>query len=170
VKTVCAWCHSELTPDDGSGGSVSHGVCTECLAFLRANRPGRTLRSFLDSLPVPVLALDSEGRVSVSNSAARRALGRVSAEEVEGRLGGDALECAYARLPGGCGQTLHCKACTIRGSVMHTHATGESLDRLTAHQELGGVGEPRRRAFLIATEKRGDVVLLRIDAVGESTE
>jgi PAS domain-containing protein len=170
VKTVCAWCRSDLTPDDGAGGPVSHGVCTDCAAFLRANMPGRTLRSFLDSLPVPVLVLEADARVSISNMAARRLLGRTSAEEVEGRLGGDALECAYARLPGGCGQTVHCKACTIRGSVMHTYATGESLDRVTAHQVLGGAGGPRRQAFLIATEKRGDVVLLRIDAVGESTE
>ena len=169
MKTVCGWCLAELKPEDGKGGGVSHGMCAECAAFIRANRPGRTLRSFLENLPVPVLAMDAEARVAVSNAAARTLLGRTAEETVVGRLGGEALECAYARLPGGCGRTEHCKACAVRNAVMETHATGKPRDRVVAHQVLNAPGGPRRQRLLIATEKQGDVVLLRIDEVGEVT-
>ncbi len=87
--------------------------------------------------------------------------------EVEGQLGGDVFSCAYASLPGGCGQTIHCKSCTIRITVTDTAETGKQHERVEAYQELHHITGDRIIRFLISTEKVGDVVLLRIDDAEE---
>ena len=30
MKTLCAWCESTITPEDGTGGLDSHGICQDC--------------------------------------------------------------------------------------------------------------------------------------------
>jgi hypothetical protein len=73
------------------------------------------------------------------------------------------MECARARLPGGCGKTEHCKACAIRNTVMETHATGKAVEKREAYQlVITPRGETKMR-LLISTEKINQVVLLRID-------
>jgi len=47
--------------------------------------------------------------------------------ELVGLLGGDAMECAYARWPGGCGKTEHCETCTIRNAVTATMERRQGL-------------------------------------------
>ena len=77
------------------------------------------------------------------------------------------MECAYAKLPEGCGNTKHCVACTIRNNVMATFETGRSLRQVPAFLnriERYGVHQIR---FLISTERVEEVVLLRIDEVVE---
>jgi hypothetical protein len=78
------------------------------------------------------------------------------------------LECAYARLPGGCGNTEHCKACTIRRTITTTHATGDGKVNVPAYQDIVTPGGIREVRFLISTEKVGNFVLLRIDEVQPS--
>jgi hypothetical protein len=85
--------------------------------------------------------------------------------EIEGHKGGDVFECAYARLPEGCGNTIHCSGCTIRRTVMETHKTGKSSLRVPATLNRNDPEDPDKITLLISTEKIADVVLLRIDAV-----
>ena len=160
---ICAWCEQELSSDSGQpDGLVSHGICTECRDYFFPRRGGPpSFRAFLDRLSVPVLLVDNDVKVVLANGKACALLGK-EPEEVEGRYGGEAVECAYARLPGGCGKTLHCKSCTIRKTVLHTHTTGQghydipaSMDGSTPH----GVENVRYR---ITTEKSGEFVLLKI--------
>jgi hypothetical protein len=162
LKSVCAWCRAEIRAVDDDRLEVTHGICSDCAGFFRANKPGRTLRDFLDALSVPVLAVDSQAHVRIVNKAAESMLRRPRAN-IEGQLGGDAMECAYARLPEGCGRTVHCKACTIRRTVMKTHATGQSQINVVALQQINGPDGPHTIRFLISTHKHGDLVLLRID-------
>ena len=56
--------------------------------------------------------------------------------EVAGKLGGEVIECIYSHLPEGCGKTIHCTGCQIRGSVNHTRTTGEPLRRTKAYQYI----------------------------------
>jgi len=140
-------------------------MCSECATFLRSNKPGRTLRDFLDSLPVPVLAVDDQAHVQIVNAAAEDLLGRPR-PALEGHLGGDVMQCAYARLPGGCGQTAHCKACTIRRTVMATHETGRTQVAVTARQTIQTPEGPEARRVIVSTRKQGELVLLRLDEVG----
>lgn len=169
MKVICAWCHQELEPDprhaDDPGVEVSHGVCPSCADyFLSGKRP--TLDEFLDRLAVPVLVVDPEGEILLANQHALELLDK-DLDSVQGYRGGDVMECAYARLPGGCGKTEHCKACTIRNNVMKTFNTGQSLHCVPAYLNRWIGNDKVRIELLISTEKVDDTVLLRIDQMGQ---
>jgi PAS domain-containing protein len=169
MRVICAWCHQELEADpqhaDEPGTEISHGICPSCKDyFLSGRRP--TLDEFLNRLAVPVLVVDEQGVIALANQHALDILGK-ELNTVQGYKGGDAMECAYARLPGGCGKTEHCKACTIRNSVMETFDTGQSLLRVPAYLNRRTDDGTVRIRFLISTEKVDDTVLLRIDQVGQ---
>lgn len=84
---------------------ITQSICEDC----RSNmifQLGVELQVFLNSLKVPIVMVDREGTVVTANELAR-ALLREGLPEIEGFKGGDVFECAYARLPEGCGNTLH---------------------------------------------------------------
>ena len=163
MKRICAWCQKEL-PSKGTRDDsvITHGMCDECLAYYKTN--GSSLRDFLNKLKVPVLAVDGNVTVLTASDQACSMLDK-ELPEVQGRLGGDAIECAYARLPGGCGKTVHCRSCTIRLTVTDTYATGRSHEKVPAYADLEKPDGVKNLRFLISTEKMGDIVLLRIDDV-----
>ena len=163
MKNICAWCERELSADSGPpDGLVSHGICTECRDYFFPRRGGPpSFRAFLDRLSVPVLVVDDDVKVVLANGKACALLGK-EPEEVEGRYGGEAVECAYARLPGGCGKTLHCKSCTIRKTVLDTHATGEGHYDVPAYQDKLTVHGGEKVRYGITTEKSGGFVFLKV--------
>lgn len=164
--TVCAWCDRVLAADTpgNAGGPVTHGICPECLAAVSADRP-RPLREFLDQIAEPVLCVGGNVDLVSANAAAERLLGRGLSDSA-GILGGDLLCCRWARLPGGCGKTSHCAACTIRRTVTAVHATGRPVAREPAWIDPeGGDG---RIGLLVSAQKVGEVVLLRIDRMDEA--
>ena len=169
MKVICAWCRQELEPDpshaNGPEPEISHGVCQSCADYFLSGKR-TTLDEFLDRLAVPVLVVDSEGEILLANQHALDVLEKDLAH-VQGHRGGDAMECAYARLPGGCGQTEHCKACTIRNNVMETFNTGRSLQRVPAYLNRWVGNEKVRIELLISTKKVDDTVLLRIDQMSQ---
>lgn len=90
-------------------------------------------------------------------------------EEVDGKLGGDAFGCRYASLPGGCGNAVHCRSCTIRITVTDTLQSGRSDIKVPAYPELHHMTGENRIRFLITAERVGEAVLLRIDDVAEKS-
>jgi len=167
VRRVCAWCEKELGWSESPPGfqnAVTHGMCEECAYHLFA-QIGMPLRKYLDGLGAPVLVMNPDGSVKTVNSQATE-LVQKELSEIEGNLGGDVFECAYASLPGGCGQTVHCSGCTIRKTVMETFETGQSRLRVPAYLNRESSGEAEQIRFLISTEKVADIVLLRVDEVG----
>ena len=165
MESICAWCHTVLPATDCQcEGLITHGMCQECADYFRAVLDHPSLQEFLDRLGVPVLLVDDDVRILLASEMARKLLGKVKGA-FEGHHGGDVIECANARLPGGCGKTLHCKGCAIRNSVQETYATGESHEKVLAHANVVGTDGPIRTRFLISTEKVGQFVLLRIDEV-----
>jgi hypothetical protein len=124
------------------------------------------LQQYLDGLGAPIVVVDPSGTVKTANKQARALLQR-ELSSIEGYRGGDVFECAYAGLPEGCGNTIHCSGCTIRRAVMETFDTEESKLKVPAILNRGNVGAPEQLQSLISTERVGDVVLLRIDAVGD---
>lgn len=123
---------------------------------------GVPLQSYLDSLPVPIFVVDGNAVVQAANRNGY-ALVRKEPGQVLQRLGGVVFECAYARLPEGCGRTVHCTGCALRRSIAHTYETGESLHDVPALMHCGEEGRENNLAFRISTERLGDVVMLRID-------
>jgi PAS domain-containing protein len=167
MKVICAWCNKEIgissAQDEASDYEVTHGICPSCKEYYLSNR-FLTLDQFLNRLEAPVLMVNEAGEVVLANDQALQLLGKEQ-HQVSGFRGGDVLECAYARLPGGCGTTIHCKACTIRINVMKTFATGKSLRSVPAYLNRENDGVIQKVEFLISTEKVDEVVLLRIDEV-----
>ncbi len=169
MKRVCAWCKKDLpfiSAVDVAGEGITHGICTDCANVLTAKSKSR-IRDLLDTLEAPVFLVDGEGRINSANLAAQDILGK-SESDIEDQLGGDVFECANARLPGGCGQSIHCKGCTVRNTVMKTLATGRSAIRIPAYQNIITDEGPTRMLFQISTQKAGAGVLLRIDNIEEA--
>jgi PAS domain-containing protein len=165
MRWICSWCGRSLiarTEGQQQDGPISHGLCDDCRRTVHF-QGGVKLHEFLESLDAPVVAVDSDVMVKVANRRACEALGK-KPQEIADRRGGDVFECAYARLPGGCGRTLHCSGCAIRRSVTETFATGRpkiSVPAPLRHESRDG--EEERINMYVSTEKVGDLVLLRID-------
>jgi PAS domain-containing protein len=146
-------------PDD----MVSHGICEECVDNFRFQQ-GVPLQQYLDSLPVPIFAVDNDVVVQAVNKRAREVFGK-DRSAIEQKRGGNVFECAHARLPEGCGRTVHCSGCAIRRTVMKTYETGEpqSMVPATLHRQTAGRHEVV--TMTITTVKVDDVVMLRVDHV-----
>ncbi len=159
MKKICAWCTKEIAADpDGSDKELSHGICTECRDYFFSPEGPPTFAAFLDQLAVPVLVVDDDVRVLAGNQLARRTFGR----KLEGLSGGEAIECPYARLPGGCGKQIHCKSCAIRLTVLDTYVTGQSHYDVPAYRDDCTGTSAKCICFLISTEKAGEYVFLKI--------
>jgi hypothetical protein len=164
MKLVCSKCGSIIL-DDASDRIITHGICDECAGLLLwPHRPA--LMDFLDTLEVPVVVIDATAHICNANSAARAMLHKELAE-IAGLPGGNVFECAFASLPEGCGNTLHCDGCTIRRTVLDTMQTGRSHLKIPAGLFLGAVENRHEIQLLISTEKADDVVMLRIDTISE---
>jgi hypothetical protein len=167
MKSNCAWCKKEISVSDSSDpitdAPITHGICSDCLRK-EFSSYAVTLREYLDLFPKPVFLVDSDVRIVASNRSGLSLLKKMP-EEVDGRLGGDAFECRYAELPGGCGKTLHCKTCTIRLTVTDTMLTGKSHVEVPAYPDLHHITKENQIRFLITTERVDNAVILRIDDV-----
>jgi hypothetical protein len=165
MKSICAWCQHPLNDEPESDAPITHGICDRCVEFVVDSRTA--IRTFLDTIDSPVLAIDGEGRAISANRLALLAL-KKEYDEVAGRLGGEVIECEHSYLPEGCGKTVHCTGCQIRGSVNHTRATGEALLRVRAYQHIMTATGVRTFQYFISTEKLADsTILLRIDDARE---
>jgi len=169
--SVCAWCKKNLgtvSSTDHAEYIITHGICNECATNFFAEY-GVELVAFLDSLAAPVVVIDALGDVKSANRQARELLQR-DLPNVEGYRPGEVFECAYSKLPGGCGRTIHCNGCTIRNTIMDTLRTGKSHLRTSACLHRGAPDDPQSIEFFISTERVEKVVLLRIDKVGSDDE
>ncbi len=172
MKRVCAWCRKDIGAKSVQSAEddtpiTTHGICADCTKKVLLSR-AKTLRSYLDRFSGPVFLVDSDGRIVTANKEGFSVLGK-RPEEVEGQLGGDAFECRYAGLPGGCGKTIHCKTCTIRRTVTDTQQSGRSHIKVIAYPDLHHITGDKRIRFLISTEKIGNAVFLRIDEISEES-
>ena len=161
MKVICSYCNKnmgEKEPFDDD--SASHGICKECLDYYQSQINGLSLDKFLDRFKTPVLIVDEHGRAVAANKMAETMTGK-SQSEIFGLLGGEVMECAYARLPEGCGRTVHCVACTIRNTVMAAMEKGKPQ----MHVPVKLRQEGREIAMVISTEKIGSLVRIVIENV-----
>jgi hypothetical protein len=140
---------------------TSHGICEGCLNNFEFQQ-GVPLQRYLDSILLPVIVVDRHVMVKAANRTACEALCKDPTEMVQ-HLAGNVFECAHARLPEGCGNTVHCSGCAIRRSVTRTYETGEPQTRVPAMLRKGGSGHPPDIELLITTVRSGDAVMLRVD-------
>lgn len=168
MRRVCAWCERDMGAADSSRLSdtdISHGICSKCLDNFTFQK-GVPVQDYLDSIPLPVMLIEvAADHYTITRSANKALCGMLGKElwNVAQHLLGNVFECAHARLPEGCGRTLHCSGCAIRRSVMKTHTTGEPQLRVPATLKRGLPGENLSLSLLITTVKAGDSVMLRIE-------
>jgi hypothetical protein len=157
------YCAIPLDGDDATSEEVSHGLCPECYPrFVRGT--GKPAQEFLDSLPFPVFVINAEQLLVGANHHARNMVS-TPFDEDSPALGGEVFQCVHAVKPGGCGNTVHCKTCTIRNCVIETATTGEAMRHVEAFMDLGDATGAKHVRFAITTEKLGEVVLLSIEDV-----
>jgi hypothetical protein len=161
-------CHKGMPPETIAQRAITGSICEECLDHFRAQE-GMPLLDFLDLLGVPVLVADSDVAVTLANKPLLALLGK-DLSQVKDQRGGDVFECAHARLPGGCGKTVHCSGCAIRRAVTETFATGKSLRNVTAYLNRDMGTQFLQLGLVISTEKVWGVVMLRIDHIGPQQE
>jgi PAS domain-containing protein len=149
---------SEPLADD----SISHGMCRACFEHFDRQWGGQSLGEYLDGLPVPIVAFDGQMRVVAANQAMANRLGKPD-RELHGLLGGDVMECAHARLPGGCGNQVCCSTCAIRKTVEEVARTGKGVERVPATLD----GEAGSRQVVISAFPREDSVAVVVDDAGE---
>jgi len=118
--------------------------------------------TFLEGISEPVFVLDRNFRVIKSNAAARK-ISEKEIEEIDGFLGGEVFECVNSSKPGGCGNTDRCGGCSIRRAIRETYETGKGKTNAPVHLDQTNNRGERKRTFLVTTEKRDGIVLLRID-------
>jgi hypothetical protein len=167
MKRVCAWCRVEMGIVAGSEQPdevVSHGICKRCIDNLTFQQ-GAPIQDYLDSIPVPVMAVDGNIIVGYVNAKGCEVLGK-EAKEIVQHLGGNVFECAHARLPEGCGRTVHCSGCVIRRSVTYTYETGNPLSMVPAMLSRSSPADPSPVKLTITTVKAGSMVILRVDRIG----
>lgn len=151
MRVICSYCRASLgekPPLDRD--EVSHGMCRECASYFERQWNGLSLGEYLDRFEFPVLVVNEELRVVAANGAMAAMIGREQ-REVFGLLGGEAAECVHARLPEGCGSTIHCSTCTLRMCVTWTAETGRSIHRVESYLER----DRGRENFFVSTVKLG---------------
>ncbi|MBD3382353.1 MAG: hypothetical protein GF404_09170 [candidate division Zixibacteria bacterium] len=129
----CSYCETDLGQKEPLGqDDISHSICDDCFEYFTDQWSGKDLSEYLDRFEKPVLVVNSDRRVVAFNKQLEEMTGK-SYREMAGLRGGEALECAYARLPGGCGKSVHCQTCTIRNTVLETMASGLSQKNINAY-------------------------------------
>jgi PAS domain-containing protein len=160
MHLICSYCGKyikEKKPYEVT--RVTHGICPECYVPLLRQNQGLSYDEYLETFDVPVLVVDAARRITAANRAALAMIGR-PVERVVGLLGGEAIECLHARLPGGCGRTAHCETCTIKNLVMRTMEQQKSF-----HNEVVSIlTEQGQVDFLVSTLFHAGLVQIVFEA------
>jgi len=109
------------------------------------------LTAMIENAPAAMLLVDRERRVRRANVAAARLADR-SAQEMQGRRGGEALRCLNSRDdPKGCGFGPACQSCPVRLAIKDTFETGASHQGVEARLPVSHRGKREELAFLVST-------------------
>jgi hypothetical protein len=142
--------------------SVTHGLCKRCARDFMIEELGEPLNEFLDRIGVPVVVVGPEFVIRTANKQACDLIGKKLSEIQHGRPG-DVIECAHASEPGGCGEQIHCTACTIRLKVLETYQTGKSFENVPAYPGVCLFEDVKRMSVEISTQKVGEMVFVTIE-------
>jgi transcriptional regulator with PAS, ATPase and Fis domain len=163
MKVVCSYCNKNLGDKEPLlDQAVTHGICKECYEYYKKRWNNYTLKDFLEDYACAVAVVDKEANVLALNSAAEKMF-KKDLKVIKGSKVGDFVECAWAKMPGGCGLSEHCQACTIRKMLNITVSSGKPQPETRAYIWGGSESDkiPRKKVF-ISTAKEGDLIRIMI--------
>jgi transcriptional regulator with PAS, ATPase and Fis domain len=161
MKVVCSYCRTLLGEKEPlEDSTVSHGICGPCFDHYAQQWDGQSTGEFLDRFERPVVVVDTGARVIAINRAMAELQG-IEDRDAVNMLGGELMECEHARLPQGCGRTLHCKACALRRVVNDTVHTGEPQHHVPASLRV----DAQTLDLMVSSYQRDGVVFLLIEPV-----
>ena len=159
---TCSRCSAEMARTDAVGlNPVTTNLCPRCVDYFELQEV-TDICQYLEHLPAPILVVDGDNVVRGANTQACKAVSK-DLPHILNLRGGDVFECAYARLPGGCGRTVHCSGCTVRKAILDTLSTGTPLSGISVEVLQNVKGKDRKVTFQISTQRLSNCVLLRID-------
>ncbi len=150
----------EKAPLEDAGRT--HGICPDCDQHFSPQWDGFNLSDYLDTFEEPVVIFSPDSRVIAFNESYSRAY-LDEAKKPKGLLGGEFLECANARLPEGCGHTVHCRDCAIRNTIAATLRTGKPQKDIPAFLNTTVHGKTVVKKLRISGEMHGLMVCLLIE-------
>lgn len=145
---------------------ISHEICLGCVRKFQKNES--CSEEFLTNMSGAVLLVDENRRILDANDAGFKAAGKMDPHRIRGLQLGEVFECTHALLSEGCGNTVHCRCCTIHRMVEDCQLTARRHLQVPAFSDKLIYHNIRSIRFLISTEKIGNHILLRIDAVRNS--
>jgi hypothetical protein len=163
MKKICAWCQKDQGEIESADNSqpVTHGICPDCSREVLSFK-AKSMSVFLDKFPGPVYMLNSELEIVSANKEGAKSLGKELAE-FSGEVVGKAFECKFSYMEGGCGNTIHCRSCAMRHSIINTYETGKSNLRIPAYPDFHAVTDETEVKYFISTEKVGDAVVVKVE-------
>lgn len=162
---LCSFCRKNLGEKEPyENRNITHGMCRECYERMLKQLEGISFDEYLDEYDFPVLIVDADGRIAAANEKALSQLDK-PLEKIRGFLGGEAMECKFARLPEGCGNTFHCPACTIRQLIERTRQQEKSFTsrKVTLNTDNGSI------SMTVSTSYHDDMVRMVIESIDQST-
>lgn len=166
MKYICAWCGDKLHEDEViNNKAITHGICNKCKNNMKFQL-GIPIQEYIDALDKPICIVDNDATMLTANVVFQKTFGK-DLYNIQGLKSGNVFECAYARLPGGCGNTIHCSGCAIRRNITSTYETAQPhikepavLNKTSSYSD-----ETAKICMYISTEKVNDVIYLRIDEI-----
>ncbi len=148
------------TGDKASKGLVTHSICPDCADNLDFQL-GVSLKTYLDSIKIPIVALNGNGSLIGVNRAATTAYkGKAVIEAVSWQE--KIFECAHARLPQGCKKRVHCSGCAIRIVTSDAFSSGQSIRDIPAHLDHCSSENNEEVELFISADKIDNIIFLRI--------
>lgn len=145
-----------------SSNLITHTICDECSDNLDFQL-GVTLKRYLESFRMPIIATDRDGNLLAANDPARKLHG-IKPMKTDSGWKGKIYECAHSRLPERCNNKLHFNGCTIRFAVTDTFNTGNSHTDLPAFINDHCPQQPASDYdLLISSSKKDGTIYLVID-------
>jgi len=158
---VCSYCRKKLGEKEPyENKRYTHGMCSDCHDKMMQQLEGISFDEYLEEFEFPVVIVDDDGRLAAANDKAL-AMFEKPLKSVQGLLGGEALECAYARLQDGCGNTVHCPACTIRMLVNETREKNSTFE----NRQVSLATDQGKLLMTVSTSNANDMVRLVIKEV-----
>lgn len=132
MEKICSYCKKNMGDCEPFGETgISHGMCDTCFASFDNQLDGVSLENYIEKFDLPVLIVNEDARILAANRLAQQTIDKPIRDMI-GSHAGNVMECAHARLPEGCGNTVHCLGCTIRNTINEVTKSNDSRLHVSA--------------------------------------